>query len=109
MRKRIDLETISERNDYSVDRFMEGGLKMEFIDIGRGKFLVRNSNGLIVNEKERLEMEKEGLIIKDVASDTCQKETTKKVSKINKRLKEIEEENKEVETDDTIEETRTTV
>ncbi len=108
MRKRIDLETISERNDYSVDRFMEGGLKMEFIDIGRGKFLVRNSNGLIVNEKERLEMEKEGLIIKDIKSDTCQKETTKKVSKINKRLKEIEE-NKEVEVDDTIEETNTTI
>ncbi len=108
MRKRIDLETISERNDYTVDRFMEGGLKMEFIDIGRGKFLVRNSNGLIVNEKERLEMEKEGLIIKDIKSDTCQKETTKKVSKINKRLKEIEE-NKEVEVDDTIEETNTTI
>lgn len=108
MRKRINLETISERNDYTVDRFMEGGLKMEFIDIGRGKFLVRNSNGLIVNEKERLEMEKEGLIIKDIKSDTCQKETTKKVSKINKRLKEIEE-NKEVEVDDTIEETNTTI
>ena len=105
MRKRIDLDTISERNDYSVDRFMEGGLKMEFIDIGRGKFLVRNSNGMIVNEKERLEMEKQGLIIKDIESDTCQKETTKKVSKINKRLKEI----KEVETDDTIEETDTTI
>ena len=108
MRKRIDLETISERNDYAIDNFMEGGLNMEFIDIGRGKFLVRNSNGLIVNEKERLEMEKEGLIIKDIKSDTCQKETTKKVSKINKRLKEIEE-NKEVEVDDTIEETNTTI
>lgn len=105
MRKKIDLDTISERNGYSVDRFMEGGLKMEFIDIGRGKFLVRNSNGMIVNEKERLEMEKQGLIIKDIESDTCQKETTKKVSKINKRLKEI----KEVETDDTIEETDTTI
>lgn len=105
MRKRIDLETISERNDYAVDRFMEGGLKLEFIDIGRGKFLVRNSNGMIVNEKERLEMEKEGLIIKDIKSDTCQKETTKKVSKINKRLKEI----KEAETNDTIEETDTTI
>lgn len=78
---------------------------MEFIDIGRGKFLVRNSNGLIVDEKERLEMEKKGLIIKDIESDTCQKETTKKVSKINKRLKEI----KEVDTNDTIEEADTTI
>ena len=108
MRKRINFEDLSLRNDYAIDDFMEGGLKMEFIDIGRGKFLVRNSNGMIVNEKERLEMEKEGLIIKDIESDTCQKETTKKVSKINKRLKEIEE-NKEVEVDDTIEETNTTV
>ena len=108
MRKKINFEDLSIRNDYAIDNFMEGGLKMEFIDIGRGKFLVRNSNGMIVNEKERLEMEKEGLIIKDIKSDTCQKETTKKVSKINKRLKEIEE-NKEVEVDDTIEETNTTV
>ena len=34
---------------------------MEFINIGRGKYLVRNSNGMIVNEKERLELEKRGL------------------------------------------------
>lgn len=105
MRKRINFETLSIRNDYSIDNFMEGGINMEFIDIGRGKFLVRNSNGLIVDEKERLEMEKEGLIIKDIESDTCQQETTKKVSKINKRIKEI----KEVETNDTIEETDTTI
>ena len=109
MRKKINFEDLSLRNDYAIDNFMEGGLNMEFIDIGRGKFLVRNSNGLIVNEKERLEMEKKGLIIKDVESDTCQKETTKKVSKINKRLTEIEKENKEVEVDDTIEETDTTI
>lgn len=78
---------------------------MEFIEIGKGKFLVRNSNGLIVDEKERLKMEKEGLIIKDIKSDTCQKETTKKISKINKKIKEIEE----VDTDDTIEEADTTI
>lgn len=105
MRKRINFEDLSIRNDYAIDNFMEGGINMEFIDIGRGKFLVRNSNGLIVNEKERLEMEKKGLIIKDIESDTCQKETTKKVSKINKRLKEI----KEVDTNDTIEEADTTI
>lgn len=75
---------------------------MEFIDIGRGKFLVRNSNGMIVNEKEKLELEKKGLVIKDIKSDTCQKETTKKIRKINKKLEEVE-------TDDTIQETNTTV
>lgn len=106
MRKRIDLETISIRNDYMIDNFLKGGgISMEFIDIGRGKFLVRNSNGLIVDEKERLKMEKEGLIIKDITSDTCQENTTKKIRKINKRIKEIEE----VEADDTIEETDTAI
>ena len=75
---------------------------MEFIDMGRGKFLVRNSNGMIVNEKERLELEKRGLAIEDIKSDTCQKETTKKIKKINKKLEEVE-------TDDTIQETNTTI
>lgn len=98
MRKRINFETLSKRNDHTIDNFLkEGGIEMEFIDIGRGKFLVRNSNGLIVDEKERLEMEKKGLIIKDIKSDTCVGETTKKISKINKKLKEVE-------VDDTIEE-----
>lgn len=102
MRKRINLETLSIRNDYSIDNFMGGGISMEFIDIGRGKFLVKNSNGLIVDEKERLEMEKEGLIIKDITSDTCQGETTKKIKKINKKIKEVEN-------NDTNEETNTTI
>lgn len=111
MRKKINFEDLSLKNDYAIDNFIkEGGISMEFIDIGRGKFLVRNSNGIIVNEKERLEMEKQGLVIKDIDSDTCVKETTKKISKINKRIKEIEEETKEVEVeDDTIKEADTTV
>lgn len=102
MRKRINLETISIRNDYSIDDFLKGGIKMEFINIGRGKYLVRNSNGMIVNEKERLELEKRGLAIEDIKSDTCQKETTKKIKKINKKLEEVE-------ANDTIQETNTTV
>lgn len=106
MRKRINLETISIRNDYMIDNFLKGGgIEMEFIDIGRGKFLVRNSNGLIVDEKERLKMEKEGLIIKDIESDTCQEKTTKKIRSINKKIKEIEE----AEENDTIKETNTAV
>jgi hypothetical protein len=103
MRKKIDLETISIRNDYTIDNFLKGGgIEMEFIDIGRGKFLVRNSNGLVVNEKERLKMEKEGLIIKDITSDTCQEKTTKRIRSINKKLEEVE-------ANDTIEETNTTI
>ena len=102
MRKRISLETLSKRNDHMIDDFLKGGIDMEFIDMGRGKFLVRNSNGMIVNEKERLELEKRGLAIEDIKSDTCQKETTKKIKKINKKLEEVE-------TDDTIQETNTTI
>ena len=85
-----------------IDDFLKGGIDMEFINIGRGKYLVRNSNGMIVNEKERLELEKRGLAIKDIKSDTCQKETTKKIKKINKKLEEVE-------ANDTVEETNTTV
>jgi hypothetical protein len=102
MMKRINFETLSKRNDHTIDDFLKGGIDMEFIEIGKGKFLVRNSNGLVVDEKERLEMEKKGLIIKDIKSDTCQKETTKKISKINKKLKEVE-------VNDTIEEADTTI
>jgi hypothetical protein len=102
MMKRINFETLSKRNDHTIDDFLKGGIDMEFIEIGKGKFLVKNSNGLVVDEKERLEMEKKGLIIKDIKSDTCQKETTKKISKINKKLKEVE-------VNDTIEEADTTI
>ena len=66
-------------------------MKYEFIKYG-DKYLVKNSNGKIVSEKEKIQMENNELILKDISSCNCQKETTKKLSKNKKRLKEIEQE-----------------
>ena len=66
---------------------------MEFIKYG-DKYLIKGSNGFIVDEKEKLQLEKGELILKDIEGCNCQAETTKKISKINKRLKEIDDTNK---------------
>ena len=95
---------------------------MEFIKVGKN-YLIKGSNGRVVSEKEKLQLENKELIIKDIKGCECQKETTKKISKNKKRLKEIEQEEKVIEieelnetaleerdgADDTIEETTTTI
>ena len=63
---------------------------MEFIKLGK-RWLVKNSGGRIVSEKEKLELENKELVLKDIKSNDCQKETTKKISKNKKKIKEIEE------------------
>ena len=72
---------------------------MELIKLGKDKYLVKNSNGKIINEKERLELENKDLIIKDFESNDCQKETTKKITKNKKRIKELEKENVKINID----------
>ena len=62
---------------------------MEFVKIGK-RYRVKNSNGRIVTEKEKLELENKELILKDITGCNCQQETTKKISKNKKRIKEIE-------------------
>lgn len=64
---------------------------MEFIKYG-DKYLVKNSGGKVVSEKEKLQMEKNELVFKDIASNNCQQEATKKIKKINKKIKEAEKE-----------------
>ena len=64
---------------------------MEFIEVGKDKFLIKNSNGMIVSKKEKLKLEKEELIIEDVKAD-CGKEATRKIKKVDKKLKEVEDE-----------------
>ena len=85
---------------------------MEFIKVGKN-YLIKNGNGRIVSEKEKLQLENNELILKDIKGCGCQQETTKKISKNKKRIKEIEEEEKIEETaqeekgidaDDTIQE-----
>ena len=39
---------------------------MEFVELGKDRYLVKNSNGVIVDKKEKLKLEKKELIIKDV-------------------------------------------
>ena len=65
----------------------------QFVKIGKN-YLVKNSNGRIVSEKEKIQMENKELILKDITGCNCQKETTKKLTKNKKRLKEIEKEEK---------------
>ena len=87
--KKINFENLNERNDYQIGKLI-GGLKMEFIKYG-DKYVVKNSGGKVVSEKEKLQMEKDELVFKDITSNTCQEKTTKKIKKINKKIKEAEE------------------
>lgn len=64
---------------------------MEFIKNGKN-YIIKNSNGRVVTEKEKLELENKELVLKDITGCNCQQETTKKISKNKKKIKEIEEE-----------------
>jgi hypothetical protein len=102
--KKINFENLNERNDYQIGQLI-GGIKMEFIKYG-DKYLIKNSGGKVVSEKEKLQLEKKELVIKDITSNNCQEKTTKKIKKINKKIKEAEEEQTDAEV---IEETDTTI
>lgn len=86
---------------------------MEFIKLGKDRYQVKGTNNYIVNEKEKLELEKGELVMQDIKGKECQGETTKKIKKINKRIKEIEKKDeldpKEADVDDTIKETDTAI
>ena len=57
--------------------------------------MIKNSPSIIVTEEEKLKLEKNELILKDIESCNCQGETTKKIKKINKKIKEVENEVKQ--------------
>lgn len=80
---------------------------MEFIKKGKN-YLIKNSNGRVVDEKTKLELENKELVIKDIKSCGCQAETTKKISKNKKRIKEIEKALQDEVSDEIIEETVST-
>ena len=82
---------------------------MEFLKIGK-RYLIKNSNGRIVDEKTKLELENKELVLKDITGCECQKETTKKISKNKKRIKELEKDKalQDEVLDGTIEETVST-
>lgn len=83
-------------------------MKYQFVKFG-DKYIVKNSNGRIVSEKEKIQMENKELILKDITGCGCQKETTKKLSKNKKRLKEIEAQEKKDDANDIIQETTKTI
>lgn len=62
---------------------------MEFIKVGKN-YMIKNGNGRIISEKEKLQLENEELIIKDFQSNECQAKTTQKIAKNKKRIKKIE-------------------
>lgn len=87
--KKIDITKMILSNDYGdIDR--KEILGMEFIKQNDGNYIIKNSNGRVVSEKEKLQLENKELVIEDIKSD-CGKEATKKISKNKKRIKEIEE------------------
>lgn len=79
---------------------------MEFIKVGKN-YMIKNSNGRIISEKEKLELENEELIIEDIKSNKCQGKTTQKIKRNKKKIKELEEtaQNKGEGADDTIKKT----
>ena len=87
-------------NGIDSDRW--GVLGMEFIRLNDGNYMIKDSNGYIVSEKEKIKLENNEMIIKDVESNNCQKEATKKISKNKKKLEELD---KVDEIDEVIEET----
>ena len=80
---------------------------MEFIKVGKN-YMIKNGNGRIITEKEKLELENKELIIKDIQSNECQGKTTQKLTKNKKRLKKITAPQKE-NADDIIKETDSTL
>lgn len=105
--KKINFKDLNKRNNYSLFQFLERGLNMEFIKIGKN-YMIKDSNGRIVSEKEKLQLENNKLILNDIKSNNCQEKTTKKVSKNKKRIKELEKDDNTEVTDDIIKETDTT-
>lgn len=76
--------------DNDLDIFEERRLLgMEFIKRPDGNYIIKDS-GFVVSEKEKLQMENNELVVKDISS-TCAKNITKKISKNKKRIKEIED------------------
>lgn len=90
--KQIDFKKMLKENDLDYKERMEI-LGMEFIKQTDGNYLIKNSNGVIVNEKEKIQLENNELVLKDFSSNKCQEETTKKISKNKKKLKEVEDGN----------------
>lgn len=59
---------------------------MEFIKLREDRYLIKDSNGLIVSNEEKLKLEKKELIIKDIESNECQGKNTQRIEEIDREL-----------------------
>lgn len=69
-----------------MDKYLESSDNMEFIKLRDDRYLIKDSNGLIVSTEEKLKLEKKELIIKDIESNECQGKTTQKIEEIDREL-----------------------
>lgn len=99
--KKINITKMIQENNFGdIDR--KELLGMEFIKQTNGTYIIKNSNGRVVSEKEKLQLENKELVLEDIKKD-CAKDITKKISKNKKRIKEIEEDALFKETSSTME------
>lgn len=59
---------------------------MEFIELDNNRFMIKDSNNIVVSKEEMLKLKKRDLIIKDIEGCNCQGETTRKIKMIDKEL-----------------------
>lgn len=59
---------------------------MEFIKLREDRYLIKDSNGLIVSNEEKLKLEKKELIIKDIEGNECQGKNTQRIEEIDREL-----------------------
>lgn len=88
--KQINLTKMMSENSLNYTDEVEV-LGMKFIKQKDGNYLIKDSNGIIVDEKEKLQYENRELVLQDIKGCNCQAETTKKISKNKKRIKELDE------------------
>ena len=67
-------------------KYLESSDNMEFIKLREDRYLIKDSNGLIVSNEEKLKLEKKELIIKDIESNECQGKTTQRIEEIDREL-----------------------
>lgn len=66
-------------------------LGMDIIKRPDGNYIIKDS-GIVISEKEKLQLENNELVIQDLNSK-CAKDITKKITKNKKRIEEIDNEN----------------
>lgn len=71
---------------------------MEFIKVGKN-YMIKNSNGRIVSEKEKLQLETNQLQLENESCGCACPDKIKKISKNKKKIKELEKENVKINVD----------